>query len=115
VTSRIGLLGVSFLARSGGPGPEKEELEPDRLLRVQDFKMGEAEKVGGRDAKVLHYRLDIEGKDSFTITLWLDARTLLPLKRVVAPEKEREGRITETYTEFTLNPQLDAKTFELPK
>jgi hypothetical protein len=34
----------------------------------------------------------------------------------MVPEGKGEGtQITETYTEFTLNPQLDAKTFELPK
>jgi outer membrane lipoprotein-sorting protein len=112
VLSRTGPIGAFFIAR---PRASKE-LDPEKLFRVRDFKLSEATKVNGRDAKVLHYQIDIDGKESAKITLWLDARTLLPLKRVIIPEGMGEGtEITETYTEFTLNPQLDAKTFELPK
>jgi outer membrane lipoprotein-sorting protein len=116
VLSRTGPVGAFFVVRSGGPGAPKE-LDPEKLFKVHDFKMGEATKVKGRDAKVLHYQVDIERQESVKITLWLDARTLLPLKRVIVPEAKDADRtqLTETYTEFTLDPQLDAKTFELPK
>jgi outer membrane lipoprotein-sorting protein len=114
VISRTGPLGTSFIVSGRDwPGVPRES-DLDKLFHVHDFKMGEAAKVNGRDAKVLHYRLDIAGKKPAKITLWLDARTLLPLKRVIIPEAE-DAQITETYTEFTLNPQLDAKTFELPR
>jgi outer membrane lipoprotein-sorting protein len=114
--TRTGSVGAFFLVYGrGGPGAPKD-LDPEMLFKVRDFKMGEAAKVNGRDAKVLHYQIDIEGKESAKITLWLDARTLLPLKRMIVPEeKGKDTQITETYTEFTLNPKLYAKTFELPK
>jgi outer membrane lipoprotein-sorting protein len=112
--SRAGTLGAAFLVRgSGRPGAPKE-LDPEKLFKVSDFKIGEAAKVNGRDAKVIHYQIAIAGKDSAKVTLWLDAKTLLPIKRVIIPEAE-DVQVTETYTEFQLNPQLDAKTFELPK
>jgi hypothetical protein len=35
---------------------------------------------------------------------------------VIIPEAKGEDvHVTETYTEFNLDPQIDAKTFELPK
>ena len=45
-------------------------------------------------------------------TLWIDARTLLPLKYVIGDDT---GRLTEIYHEFTLDPKVDARAFELPK
>jgi outer membrane lipoprotein-sorting protein len=116
VMSRTGSVGAFFIIRLVAPGASKHP-DPEKLFNAKDFKMGEAAKVNGRDAKVLHYAIDLEGESKpAKITLWLDARTLLPLKRLIAPEgKGKEAQITETYTEFTLNPKLDAKTFELPK
>jgi outer membrane lipoprotein-sorting protein len=115
VVSRTGSVGAFFIIRLVAPGASSEP-DPEKLFNVKDFKMGEAAKVNGRDAKVLHYQIDIERQESANITLWLDAKTLLPLKRVIVPEEKGKGtQITETYTEFTLNPKFDAKTFELPK
>lgn len=51
------------------------------------------------------------------VILWIDAETLLPLKRLVAFEgnQGKPGRITETNSEFTIDAKVDAKLFELPK
>ena len=47
--------------------------------------------------------------------LRIDAETGLPLKRVYLAHPESEKiRITETYSEFKLNPKVDAKVFQLP-
>jgi outer membrane lipoprotein-sorting protein len=96
---------------------EGKELAPDQLrIQVSDFKSGGAEKVGGRDARVVRYRLG-EGdgdQDDAEVTLWLDARTLLPLKRTVVTKRD-VVHVTETYRAFRLDPTVDAKAFELPK
>jgi hypothetical protein len=68
-------------------------------------KAGAAEKVGGRDARVISYLWGGQ-----RITLWLDNKTLLPLKRVYTLEKMH---ITEIYTAFNLDPKIDARAFEL--
>jgi outer membrane lipoprotein-sorting protein len=116
MVSRVGVAGSMFVIRRGAAGKDEGPLDPDKLFRVHDFKMGEAEKVNGRDTKVLRYQLEVseEKKEKAEVTLWVDAKTLLPLKRLVVAG-EGKARITETYTEFKLNPKLDAKTFELPK
>ncbi len=112
--SRAGLAGSMFIVRRAGPGAA-EEPDPDKLFAVRDFKAGKAVKVNDRDTKVLHYRLDIDGeKEKAEITLWVDARTLLPVKRLISAG-EGKTKIVETYREFKLDPKLDAKTFELPK
>ena len=46
------------------------------------------------------------------MNLWLDAKTLLPLKSVVVIRIENM-HITETYREFKLDPKIDAKAFML--
>jgi outer membrane lipoprotein-sorting protein len=96
----------------GGVDPDT----PESRMTVYDFKAGAPEKVGKRRAKVLRYRFGKGGKGDAQITLWIDAASGLPLKRVFfLPRGVFEGRITETYTAFNLNPKIDGKTFELPK
>jgi outer membrane lipoprotein-sorting protein len=107
--ARVGVRGALRLSRkwAGEKAPDV-----DSLLSLGDFRMGEAAKVNGRDARVLHYQVTLAGsRDTAQVTLYLDAKTLLPLRRVIASG----GTLTETYTELTLNPKLDPKTFELPK
>ena len=84
-------------------------------MTVYDFKTSAAEKVGERQARVIRHRLGKGGNDDAEITLWIDAESGLPLRRVFALPKGEKLRITETYTEFKLNPKIDARAFELPK
>jgi outer membrane lipoprotein-sorting protein len=101
----------------GGQGGES--FDPDGAeskMKVYDFKLAGAEKVGERDAKVLRYRFGKgDGcRDDEEITLWVDARTLLPLKRSFVLKIEGT-RISEVYDAFTLDPKIDAGAFSLPK
>jgi outer membrane lipoprotein-sorting protein len=95
---------------------EETENAPENMrIKVYDFKMVAAEKVGGRDAKAIRYKFG-EGKgcrDDEEITLWIDAKSLLPLKRTFVLRFEGV-RISETYSEFKLDPKIDAEAFELP-
>src|SRR5262245_26129071 len=57
-----------------------DELDPDRMkMRVYDFKLVAAEKVGEREAKVIRYRFGkgdgCRGDEE--MTLWIDAKTSL--------------------------------------
>jgi hypothetical protein len=105
------VLRLPYLVRHGD-----ESLDPDEPESMYGFKAGAAEKVGERQAKVLRYRFDDGGKDDPEITLWIDAENGLPLKRVFSiPRGVFAGRITETYSEFNLDPKIDGKAFELPK
>lgn len=109
--ARAGLFGVTTMAFR----PKKDgDLDPDKLLRISDFKAEAGEKVNGRDTKVVKYKLDIEGEPkSAQVTLWIDAKTLLPVKRTIRPEGE--GMVTENYTEMAVDAKIDPKTFELTK
>ncbi len=113
LVSRIGLTGSLFIVSKVSPRHDTGDLNPDKLFTVHGFKRGKAVRVSGRDTKVLHYRLDAAGQNT-TVVLWVDARTLVPVKRLIDFGKEKI-RVVETYTEFQLDPKLDAKTFELPK
>jgi hypothetical protein len=94
------------------PGYFKFAVERIRLVA---FEPGAPEKVRGCDAKVVSYIVaGLPGAADFHVTLWIDAHTLLPLKRVIVPVGSESGRVTET-CEFTLNPKIDAGTFQLPK
>jgi outer membrane lipoprotein-sorting protein len=87
---------------------------PLQKLSVRGFKAGPAQKVGGRHARVVHFKVSHpERKDHATITVWIDTKTLLPLKRVMRLGPAWGGAITETYTAFTLDPKIDPSTFKL--
>jgi outer membrane lipoprotein-sorting protein len=125
VMSRAGVTAGSMII-TFAPGPQftpiflasgegaKKDFDPDSFkMSVWDFKAGAPEKVGGRDAKVVSYKLGPkDDKDSTPVTLWIDAKTLLPLKCIVVITKENM-HINELYTEFKLDPRIDAKAFEL--
>jgi outer membrane lipoprotein-sorting protein len=79
------------------------EIDPDgeeTRMAVSDFKAGTVEKVRERQATVVHYRCGKGGNDDPKVTLWIDAETGLPLKRVYIahPESEKiaSSRITTT-------------------
>ncbi|MBM3993646.1 MAG: hypothetical protein FJ303_05775 [Planctomycetes bacterium] len=100
----------------------REGIDPNAegsRMAAYDFKLSAPEKVGGRNAKVIRYRFGDGGKDGPEVILWIDAKTLLPLKRVFDLRKNRgvvsEILITETYHRFTLDPKVGANVFELPK
>jgi hypothetical protein len=66
---------------------------------------------------VIHFHVRLGGKAVVQVTLWLDARTLLPLKRLMQGKGKDDATVlaSETYREFRVNPALDPKTFEVPR
>jgi outer membrane lipoprotein-sorting protein len=113
--SRIGLAGVDAVLAERKAGEKEKAPEIESLIRLSDFKSGGQENIRGHAAKVLSYSAHVQKhNDTVSVTLWLDATTLLPLKRVVTTMKD-PVRITELYNRFTLDPKVDAKAFELPK
>jgi len=110
----IGLtvIGLPYLVSiDAGIDPDEQESK----MTVYDFKMGAADKIGDRKAKVLHYRHGKGGNDDPDMTLWLDDETGLPLKRVFQQPRGEKIRIEDTYNSLKLNPEFKASIFELPK
>jgi len=91
----------------GDDGSQEIDPEFGGKNKVDNFKLEGSEKVGATQAKRLHYRFG-----GLEMTLWIDAKTLLPLKRAYVLDNMR---IVENYHEFRLDPKIDAKAFELPK
>jgi hypothetical protein len=97
------------------PSAKSADPEPDGQITLSDFQMGPAEKVEERDARVIRYKASGPAAPGpVEVSLWLDARTGLPLKRVLNLEKYK-ARITETYREFHLDPKVNPRVFELPR
>jgi outer membrane lipoprotein-sorting protein len=124
---RVGLTGSSMIVRfAPGPrfepvflrpaGPGEKNLDAEKVegWGVWGFKAGSDTKVDGQDAKVISYSFGERkgGKGAMPVTLWLDAKTLLPLKSAVVNESQKL-HITETYTDFKIDPKIDAKAFAL--
>ncbi len=76
------------------------------------FRDGGAARVGGREARVIRYRVGRKGEGAGRATLWIDARTRLPLRYALGDEN---GGLTEVYHEFRLDPPVDARDFRRPK
>jgi outer membrane lipoprotein-sorting protein len=101
------------------PYLQGDGIDPDdesSKVNAYDFKLAGTEKVGGREAKVLRYRFGKGGpcRDDEEITLWIDGKTLQPLKRNLVLKGD-SIRITESYRAFMFSPKMDAKTFRLPQ
>jgi outer membrane lipoprotein-sorting protein len=116
LVSRTGVaataVAMPFLLKFG-LGENDIEAGDRNRAEAWDFNLGAAQKVGGRDAKVVSYIFGPKDeKDAERFTLWMDAKTLLPMKRVVVL-KSQYLHITEIYTEFKFDPKIDAKAFEM--
>jgi hypothetical protein len=83
------------------------------MFPVSGFKLGKKEKVGKRETRRVDYVLGYKGKkDSYPVTMWIDLKTGLPVKRLVS-----DGGLpffTETY-ELRLDGKLDPEIFKLPR
>jgi outer membrane lipoprotein-sorting protein len=106
-------MGTVLLMKAFSKEPEFKGNEVGSHFPVSDLRMGPDEKIDGRATRVIHYRIGPKG-DGMAFTLWLDARTLLPLKRVSTVDAKAYG-ITEVYREFTLDAKVDASTFDPTK
>ena len=92
------------------------------IFRASEPKLERKETIGKREVLVIVCKLtpvekDEKTKDStWSETLWLDAETNLPVKRIVVyTVAGKKATFTESYTTFTLDPKIDARMFELPK
>ena len=111
----VGIRAGILAALQVGPDP-KNKFDVDKVLPATDFKLGAKEMVGSREAQVVTYKLAQPMGDPVQITLWIDTKTELPLKRTTLGKvKEVKTAAVEVYSEFALNPTLDDKIFELPK
>jgi outer membrane lipoprotein-sorting protein len=89
---------------------------PPDAFHPADFKLAGTEKIAGRDTQIIQYTVTFKGgKDPLPMKLWLDAKTHLPVKLAVTGGKSDVTDVTETYREFTVDPKVDAKAFELSK
>ena len=103
------------------PWPPVEADGIDDRCPIFEFRLGDQEKIGDRDAQRLEYRFTVKGQKDplgqeapFSVTVWLDTKTSLPIKRVV--RWPTDGlTMTESYKKLVLNGQVDPKKFDLPK
>lgn len=108
---------IFMLAENIQPGQKPREFNADEQLKVVAFKFDKDEKVGERAARVLQYNLvNRNFTDPLGVSLWLDAQTNLPLKRVVTVMQSGQAMtLREIYSKITLNGKVDEKGFALPK
>ncbi len=115
--ARSGLLLPLFAVETSPAGEKPKEPDVDEMFKVSDVKLGKKEKVDGKEAQAVEYNLAIKAmKEPLAVTVWLDPKTGLPLKRVLKGKQEGGTMtVTETYTDVALDRKMEAKTFELPK
>ena len=113
---------LTWVARPGvflpqAPLPDVKADDAKDRFRVSDFTLGPKDKVGKREAQRLGYQLTVKGQnDPFSVLVWLDLKTGLPVKRMVTSRAGgAEMTVVETYGKLTLDEKTDAKKFDLPK
>lgn len=99
------------------PLPDVTVADAKDRFRASGFKLGENKRLGGRDIQMLEYQLAVKGQDdTFSVAVWLDVPSGLPVKRTITSAVRGEKMtLAETYGKLTLDPNVDAKKFELPK
>jgi len=111
---------LALIARFGAVGAAMEKkiatADLGKDFPVKNFKLGVKEMVGKREAQVVQYQVqNKEFGDLAEVSVWIDTKTQLPLKRAMAEKQEgKEIRTTETYGVFTVDSKLDGKLFDIP-
>jgi len=112
ITSRAGL--ITTLLMSGGQSLKSKDLRGS--LPLSDFKMGKKEKIGDVEAQSIECKIAAaQIRGTWAMTLWIDPKTKLLLKRVLKQGTGAEGfAITETYEGMKLDEKVDDARFVLP-
>src|SRR5439155_1024819 len=98
-----------------------EDIEISKLVPASNFKLAGKDRVIDIEALVIEYAVALNDQYALggkaKVKLWINAQTMLPVKRhlILTGAKENLGLVREVYSEFTLEPRIDAKVFELPK
>lgn len=116
---------TALLTRTGFAGSlvaNKQSLDSDKenpldMVKLSDFKKLKTEKIGDRSAEVIGYKITLKDQtDPITGSVWLDSQTNLPLKRFLRAQIGGDNiTVTETYSNFRINPKIEGNPFELPK
>ncbi len=85
-------------------------------LGVGGFKAGKADTIDGKEAVAVEYQLTPAKGVPAQVTLWLDAKTNLPLRRVLRLQAGGQAvTFTENYPSFIVNGAVNEKLFVLTK
>lgn len=86
----------------------------DKDFPVKNFKLGVKETVDKREAQVVHYQIHNKiYNDLSDMTIWIDTKTQLPLKRVT--NEKAEGKPDDGDLQCVpVYSKLDGKLFEIP-
>jgi hypothetical protein len=100
--------------------PEAGSFDAEKTLLLSGFRLGAKERIGKAEAQIVEHTVKFGGSatgpsESVKVIIWIDPQTRLPLKRTVYVGEGEADFFTEVYTEFLVDPKLDAKVFELPK
>jgi outer membrane lipoprotein-sorting protein len=110
---RIGIARHGFMDANINAGSELDsKADAEKRFTASRFRMGKGEKINGRDAQQVLYRMGRGSWQDDAALIWIDKETLLPLKRSYQNE---HTRIDETYSGFKLDEKIDPARFELPK
>lgn len=108
---------MSYVEDAPDGKDEKKPFAIDTDLAVSDFKLGKKETVAGAEAQAVEYLVKPKrSKDAVAVTVWIDAKTNLPVKRVlVAKQGEDTITMTETYAKGVVDGKIDEKEFAILK
>ncbi len=88
----------------------------DRIARnygVSDFRFTRKEKIVGHDTNVITYKMQFSDHRRFTSTIWIDAATQLPVKRVIDNGEGQKELIVELFKDWKLGKKVDENLFHL--
>lgn len=90
----------------------------DRIAReygVSDFKFTRKEKIGGHNTNVVTYKMQFSDHRRFISTIWIDAVSQLPVKRIIDNGEGQQELLVEFFEAWKLGEKVDENLFKLEK
>jgi hypothetical protein len=104
--TRMGLLHNVATIGSGNP-PEHADGGVTEWIKVVNFTEVVDEDLKGRATQRFGFEILVDGQDSGTVTLWLDAETGMPARREqTVPFPDGEMKVVEIYRDIVLNAKI---------
>jgi outer membrane lipoprotein-sorting protein len=114
--TRAGIFVSLFTDFRADPDPNNNS-GLEKAFPISDIKLATEEVIAGSEAQAIEYKITPKGAtEAIAATVWVDVKTNLPIKRVIALSKGKDTiTITESYTKTVVDEKIDEKEFELPK
>ena len=104
---------ITFPMRLTFPLTPRGEERIAKEYGISDFKFIRTEKIDGQDANIITHKMQFSDHRRFLTTVWIDAASQLPVKRVIDNGEGQQELLVEFFKDWKLGEKVNENLFTL--